>query len=103
MTARPLLATVWTIHAAASCGAGCALPVLLRTASRAGFGDCTGSQILADSTAAADKVHDFQLVAALECGAIPGGARHDFKVQLHGHTVRLHTELGDQRSYGQPV
>ncbi len=45
---------------------------------------------------AADKMNDFQFVAIFKRGCFPLGAGNDFKVQLHGHTVRLHAELRHQ-------
>src|SRR5258707_13847534 len=53
--------------------------------------------------AAADKVHDLQLVAVFELRGLPVGARNNLQVEFHGNAVRLHAELFHQRSQSQPV
>lgn len=48
-------------------------------------------------------MNDLKLVAILEHGCFPLGARNDFQIQLHGYAVRLHVQLRDQAGNGQTV
>ena len=51
----------------------------------------------------ADEMPDLQFVSIFQCGCVPLAPGNDFKIQLHGHSVRLHAELCDQSSHGQAL
>jgi hypothetical protein len=53
---------------------------------------------LALPPASTDEVYDFEPVAIMKRRLSPPSALHDLAIELHGHAIRFHPQVLDQRS-----
>jgi hypothetical protein len=51
--------------------------------------------------AAADEMHDFELIAVREADAVVSALRHDLEIALDRDLARIETELGQERGHGE--